>query len=368
MYTISKPTKKELKAYYREYKDIVMKKIRCVLSPDFHIERPITKKYFKVVFKRDSWARSFFLSLLNEDNLYDLLAGDVEKMIGLIKEIESHDPDFRKKISKKKYPTVNIGDAVEDFNELCRYIFIDSIYDGKENRLPVFKKHDFVVKKSLLICPYCGASEIKSLYRGSVLAFSAPIDHYFPKSKYPFLALNYYNLIPCCSKCNDCHNKGSFDPYAQEVDGLLLMNPYIFRDNAFRFLFKYAMIGHYNKSNFTANIDYLGNNHLRIGYTKGIVIEELYKHDSCMSEIWNSIQGHIADGYSYLTKKALCIEKKNSDSDEILSDDYVDEILPGVSLSNLLGFELSDENSRSTVKYKFRKDIIKQMLQLIKMH
>lgn len=28
------------------------------------------------------------------------------------------------------------------------------------------------------------------------------LDHYFPKSIYPYLSLSYYNLIPCCSSCN----------------------------------------------------------------------------------------------------------------------------------------------------------------------
>ncbi len=28
------------------------------------------------------------------------------------------------------------------------------------------------------------------------------LDHYFPKSVYPYLSLSYYNLIPCCSSCN----------------------------------------------------------------------------------------------------------------------------------------------------------------------
>jgi hypothetical protein len=28
------------------------------------------------------------------------------------------------------------------------------------------------------------------------------LDHYFPKSVYPYLSLSYYNLIPCCASCN----------------------------------------------------------------------------------------------------------------------------------------------------------------------
>ena len=28
------------------------------------------------------------------------------------------------------------------------------------------------------------------------------LDHYYPKSKYPFLCVSFYNLIPICSSCN----------------------------------------------------------------------------------------------------------------------------------------------------------------------
>ena len=27
-------------------------------------------------------------------------------------------------------------------------------------------------------------------------------DHWFPKKKYPLLAISFYNLIPCCTYCN----------------------------------------------------------------------------------------------------------------------------------------------------------------------
>ena len=37
----------------------------------------------------------------------------------------------------------------------------------------------------------------------SILKSKKQIDHFFPKRKYPFLALCYYNLIPSCDICNE---------------------------------------------------------------------------------------------------------------------------------------------------------------------
>ena len=48
-------------------------------------------------------------------------------------------------------------------------------------------------------CPYCNRSYI---FTSSKKGTRPQYDHYFPKSKYPYLALSMYNLIPCCSICN----------------------------------------------------------------------------------------------------------------------------------------------------------------------
>lgn len=36
--------------------------------------------------------------------------------------------------------------------------------------------------------------------KGEKLLFH--LDHYFPKSVYPYLSLSYFNLLPCCASCN----------------------------------------------------------------------------------------------------------------------------------------------------------------------
>ena len=48
------------------------------------------------------------------------------------------------------------------------------------------------------VCPYCNRSYVFTLRKGTRPQY----DHYFPKSKYPYLCISMYNLIPCCSVCN----------------------------------------------------------------------------------------------------------------------------------------------------------------------
>lgn len=60
------------------------------------------------------------------------------------------------------------------------------------------------------ICPYCGFGEVKDL------------DHYLPKSQYPFFSIYTDNLVPACAKCN---TEGKGQSIAQTQDKQIL-HPY----------------------------------------------------------------------------------------------------------------------------------------------
>lgn len=53
-------------------------------------------------------------------------------------------------------------------------------------------------------CTYCNRNYTLSITSNHA---SAQLDHWFPKDKFPILALSFYNLIPACSSCN--HMKGN---------------------------------------------------------------------------------------------------------------------------------------------------------------
>ncbi|WP_447878997.1 hypothetical protein [Serratia fonticola] len=58
------------------------------------------------------------------------------------------------------------------------------------------------------MCPYCNSEPVtiielkerKSKHNSTLTLFE--LDHFYPKSKYPYLALSFYNHIPSCSNCN----------------------------------------------------------------------------------------------------------------------------------------------------------------------
>lgn len=82
----------------------------------------------------------------------------------------------------------------------------------------------FIEKTALKVCPYCNRNYIHNFKRRSSQEATAQLDHFYDKSKNPYLALCMYNLVPCCSTCNlrksgkDIVANPIFNPYDDNLD------------------------------------------------------------------------------------------------------------------------------------------------------
>ena len=61
----------------------------------------------------------------------------------------------------------------------------------------IFKKHFFGIH-SWWVCPYCDMSK-------DLENVSFEVDHLLPKSRFPLLGINEWNLFPICQACNSMH-------------------------------------------------------------------------------------------------------------------------------------------------------------------
>jgi len=107
-------------------------------------------------------------------------------------------------------------------------------YDSfrSSNKCNKFYKNLGIDKKH---CLYCGDYKLdivttsdnqgnkKILTREDKMLFD--LDHFYLKSKYPFLSLSFYNLIPCCGICNsryrgnlEFHTASHINPYLESFD------------------------------------------------------------------------------------------------------------------------------------------------------
>lgn len=95
-------------------------------------------------------------------------------------------------------------------NDAFKELFLDFYYDsffaddfiwntlteGSYNRSSFHR--NFQKENGMAVCPYCDIDT-------TVAVSNNQIEHFLPKSKYPLLAMNPFNLISSCSACNKAH-------------------------------------------------------------------------------------------------------------------------------------------------------------------
>lgn len=72
------------------------------------------------------------------------------------------------------------------------WIWIELV--GKKYTRGMFKS-DFLDENKLYACPYCDTETISNVR-------NSWIEHFLPKSKFPYVSCNINNLIPSCTSCN----------------------------------------------------------------------------------------------------------------------------------------------------------------------
>ena len=97
-------------------------------------------------------------------------------------------------------------------NKYCSDAFT-RLYDSF-NHIQGYKTLEMMNVKS---CPFCNRQFIIT---NSEAGVRPDFDHFLPKSKYPVLAVSFYNLIPICSTCNK--KKGNkrirINPYVERLN------------------------------------------------------------------------------------------------------------------------------------------------------
>ena len=98
-------------------------------------------------------------------------------------------------------------------------------YDKFPNHTGEWNRHKLLSLMEIEVCPYCQRNYISSFEENNEKRTTADLDHFYPKSLYPFLALSLYNFIPSCQICNSRFKGGkdtynSVYPYEESFDDL----------------------------------------------------------------------------------------------------------------------------------------------------
>jgi len=119
------------------------------------------------------------------------------------------------KIFKLFFINSDIEQLIQRYGE--QRLFNSNEYENIYNDFR--KKWAFKLVKLLNIktCPYCNRNYIVNFDQDKT---TVELDHFYPKNKYPYLALNLYNLIPVCHICNHKkrENKLKIHPFKESFD------------------------------------------------------------------------------------------------------------------------------------------------------
>jgi len=158
-----------------------------------------------------------------KDNIKKIITGKPQELINII-------IDFYTIIDKNKFCIAYVKDQLDNqkfkneidcisniFKKLNPNIkkLMEFLFDYKRFTQEYSKWGAYCLaeKLNVTVCPYCNRSWTFTINRAKGKT-RPEFDHFYNKSKYPFLALSFYNLIPSCHICNS-NLKGSkkFNPY-----------------------------------------------------------------------------------------------------------------------------------------------------------
>jgi 5-methylcytosine-specific restriction endonuclease McrA len=282
----------ETEKFFIEYKDKIIEAINQYREPTIYENR---KKYL-IWEGESSYTKTFLNDYSQEDKLRKIITGKPIELLEIVQDVEKNktknkrnytltDKDIKiieKSDNIKDFINENRNKYTSDFKMILKHIFIDNIYES------IIDKKDVVQRKRLRICPYCGRNYIFSVSKKNGNVIKPQIDHFLPKSKYPYLAFSYYNLIPCCETCNMSCKKQQ-DTLKDSKSEYKITHPYE-RNGKDRF-FEFCLHNMNVFSDFISaeeqNIEIVFNNNIDIQqYESFFALQSLYKeHNDIVHEL-----------------------------------------------------------------------------------
>ena len=362
MYKIEQPSQATLKKQLNPLKQRIEEQINLYLpSKGKQVLKNVvnTKKLkLSVCVKRGSITEWFLKWLLEDSHIEELLIGDMDKLLQIVKTVEDERNKrrveegmiyssicqeffvqlYNKGVSIKRRKIV----CVDHFYTILHEIFVNQGYfgyigKGKTKKL-LFDKTEHVNGLKLRICPYCGRSFIYAVEENGKTV-KPQIDHFLPKSKYPFLALSYFNLIPVCQTCNMKDCKGEYDPMIKIGQRpFSIIYPYEYDDNKIEFNTGIIKSDYYDDSSFAVSVDYKSNKDLESGMRDIMNLNAFYEHH-------NHEVGNIFRQLLLLRSKANVYYKAFG----------IPKMAFNPTPKLILGFGFTEENSRNELLYKLKK-------------
>lgn len=252
-----------------------------------------------------------FIDYLTEDKIDLLLTGKPRDLLVL----------------NQEFLNLNLEDMG---NKSVKQLFVNS---GYKNWFQPIYGIEFLNQINQDTCTYCNRNYTISIVKNRA---KAELDHWFPKSNYPFLALSFYNIIPSCHSCNHLKlDKNTDDSFA---------HPYMMKEENHNFKYSFD----YDTSISNIEIKLIVDKDSKIEKSlKSLKIQEIYQAHS-----HKELKDLLDLRYKY-------------------SENYInvllDETFEKVGLTKeeiyrvIFGIEIKEEDYHKRPFSKFKHDIIEEL-------
>ena len=174
-------------------------------------------------------------------------------------------------------------------------------------------EHGYWLLKELdiKVCPYCNRQYTFTIEDEKI---SPELDHFLPKSQYPYLALSFYNLMPACAVCNHTKSEQTIDKHPY-FDG--------FNDD-YRFKIK-------TKKGREDSLDWALEKDIEVDFTdtneniKVFALKDLYnEHIDYVEEIIDKAQAYHYGYYNSLIDSYKGLGKQPEEIDRFVWGNYLE--------------------------------------------
>lgn len=183
--------------------------------------------------------------------------------------------DFEEIMNCFKSVNAKTGSTKSSFNRILYNIFVRNLYEDVD----CFDKSNFISNLSLDTCPYCNRNYIYVLTKEGKV--KPEIDHFLPKSKYPYFGISFFNLIPSCQTCNGIAAKGELDPLIENI-----VSPYEIKSTDFEFEYEINSVDVLSPLN--------GKSGINISFKKNDIISENIKVFK-LAELYKKHEDHAIE-------------------------------------------------------------------------
>ncbi len=156
--------------------------------------------------------KNLLKTIISHENIAIL---EIEDFLGLMKLSNLEILEINKLFFKKNKKEKSILEKALDNHNLYEF-YPEKIFNYTEfSKItsPNWGRREFLNLLGLETCPYCQRAYVTNFQDDEGKNTTADLDHFYPKSKYPYLALSLYNFVPSCKFCNSTGRKGDVDTY-----------------------------------------------------------------------------------------------------------------------------------------------------------